>query len=226
MKSILSKALLVLACLTLPLEAYEIKTGSDKFANISYPATSCDINLEEGTIETWVRIDFDPAFNKLTPNTIFYMPMTYFNVGIYGKSLLLNLISRCSYDTRTQETKQSLYLNGDMIGSTIAVPNEQLNWEKGQWHYLAVTWKNLGKKIKYQLYVDGVVMSENEAEPKKAVFLPEGSNIEIGSHYFNCSYGAIDSFRVSSVVRTREEIQAAFGTKTLNWDRFYVIGQI
>lgn len=222
MKRKLPMVIIVLLVLSTA-QAFEIKTGPDKFANISYPATACDISFEEGTIETWTRIDFEPNTVQLNLDNPFYLQMTFFSVGIYKNGPLMNLISRCSYDSKANVTNQSLYLYGSMFSDTILIGNKKLNWVKGQWHYIAITWKRLGKTVRYQLYVDGVSMGENEAEPKGDLYLEEGSKIEIGSHFYNCSYGAIDSFRISSVVRGEEEILATFDNKTLEWDRFTLL---
>lgn len=201
-------------------EKFVVKSGQDKFAKIVYPAQG-NILLEEGTFEGWFQIGFDPQRSVTEPR--WFSPMTYVFVGTPGKSSVFSLISQYSYNEMLKEGAGSLRFHGKMQAKgSFDVPYAELKWAKGQWHALAVTWKKTGARYLCRIFVDGAPKAQQETELAEQFSLGESDVIQIGAHFLNSCYAAVDAIRVSSVERTDEEIRQS-AVEGPAWDRYTLL---
>ena len=185
---------------------YKVPTGPDKFARIMYDAVG-NVELDEGTVEMWVRNDFDPL-SQMTNR--FYMPISYFRVHCGPKvKSPIGVIARHS-----TSSKDVFVTVGRASGG---VRLSRLGWkQKREWHCLAVTWKYQDGQCTRKVYVDGKRRNKVVAD-QKPMAMRANAKILVGAYYFNCCFAAVDQLRVSAVERTDAEIEDSF-QNGLKWD--------
>jgi len=171
------------------------KWGAGKFGNALELDGSSDfgkidtqvINGEEGTIELWVRID-NPAKND--------QHFIYTSEGGgdgWGGEAEFHIGFRNSLNFCCD--------NGARIWDLFSgiIP------QKGRWYHLAAVWKN---KEFAKLYVDGKLAVQKK--PIEAITFAKWKDIVyLGKPVANTRFleGALDEIRISSMVRSDEEIQ-------------------
>ena len=212
------------------------KYGSDKFARVEYPATG-NITLNEGTVEMWIRVEFDPNRRH---HLRYYSPMTYFWVGCDStRSAHLSIAFRSGYNSSKDENSAALSVSGSLMTMPLSAPVSTLSegrgevaekWRRGQWHHLAVTWEKKGRMMHLRLFIDGVPVDSKEERTSAPPVLAADAVIRIGARYHNSCYATIDSLRLSAVVRSQEEIAGSVKSGhgldrfTLLLDEFEKIG--
>jgi len=193
---------------------YKILHGPDKFARVTYPAPG-HVELDEGTVEMWVRNDFDPQ-SRMTNR--FYSPINYF----YVRPGDLSLLARHSTGKRGGVLRggKSLWARA---GKATGGPHlHELGWrEKGEWRFLAMTWQYRGGKCVRELYVDGE-RCHVESGLQERMALASDAEIHLGAYFFNGCFAALDQVRISAVRRTPEEIAAGF-ENGLKSDKFTLL---
>lgn len=190
---------------------YKVPTGPDKFAHVVYDAIG-NVELDEGTVEMWVRNDFDPL-SRMTNR--FYMPMSYLRVHCGPKvKSPIGVIAR-----HVTSSKDVFVTVGSASGG---IRLSRLGWkQKREWHCLAVTWRYDNGQYTRKVYVDGKFRDKVVAD-QKPMAMRADAKILVGAYYFNCCFAAVDQLRVSAVERTEAEI-ADSAKNGLKWDVFTLL---
>ncbi len=166
-----------------------------RYSTLTYPSAG-RIKLEQGTIELWIRPDVDLT----QPVSAFYQ---FFVLRVakgeksYGDQGALSLMWL---------TKGGMYVmaNDGAGANLIKIRNlprdarNQLQWQPGQWHHVALSWN--GQRVR--LYTDGELLSETEASHPLPIATPGFINVGHGD-----SPVAVDELVVSAVERSAEEIR-------------------
>jgi hypothetical protein len=163
-------------------------------ATITYPAEG-NIRLEQGTFEAWVRPQFDPkvAVDPQDPSR-----------GIWNRSLFSVDLSGAQID---------LYWNIDVRGlrafyrrgnSYPLMLDASCDWEKGQWHHVALTWGD-----KTRLYIDGKLAKEADFQGTlPGASLAEG-RITLGQGVGEPCEFDVDEVHISDIARESFDIAQA-----------------
>ncbi|MBI4023416.1 MAG: LamG domain-containing protein [Verrucomicrobia bacterium] len=181
-------------------EPFTNKLGKpDTFYPLSYPLDG-NLNLGVGTLEFWIKMDFSAAPEKATP--LYYL----FDIPSMQTDNKDNLI-RFTVVVVGQQGKKYLHVFPGMLdGQTNKAIVVAVDWEKGEWHHIAVTWD----KQEVALFVDGHptksmatqggLFDGNPAytQDLKGIFLIGGLWKSDGSQGPD---GIIDELRISDVVR-------------------------
>lgn len=210
-KSLRLFLLLLLAAPVCLGDEYKPPTGPDKFAHVVYDAVG-NVELDEGTVELWVRNDFDPQSNL---SNRFYMPMCYFRLSNGPKGdARIGLIARHS----TSSKDVFATVDGASGGEKL----QRLGWQKrGEWHHLAMTWRFGNGQYRRKLYVDGK-LADKCVSDRPLMVLHEEAQVYVGACYFNCCFAAVDQLRISAVERTEQEIKDS-AEKGMTWDRLTLL---
>ncbi len=157
----------------------------DQMANssttLSYESSKL-FESKEGTLDLWVRMNFDPDAPILDPN----------NKGIMNHDLLI---------IGNMDEMIDMYWNVDDHGMRIfAMKNQQYvyikggrcEWKKGEMHHISMTW---GKSIR--LYADGKLIVE-QVQPVLAIGTKPMSTLRITSTKGGFD---IDELRISDIIR-------------------------
>ena len=190
---------------------YAAPSGPDKFARISYPAAGL-VDMQEGSVEICVRNDFDSTVPLANP---FYAPMTYVRVrDESGHRDVLHVLARS-----VSEGRDLGIIVGKASNFVSATRPEALGWRgKGEWHYLAITWKTDLNRCVLKLYQDGRFIEQVAEMQSEPPLITEDINIYIGKSDFGGSFATVDELRVSAVERSAEEIKTA----SFRWDRLSI----
>lgn len=184
---------------------YKVKPGPQHFARITYPALG-NIELDEGTVEMWVRNDFDPQ-SRITNR--FYCPISYFSVRLAMKRRL-SLMVRHTTGRRGKVLRGAKDLWATAGKASGGPRLHALGWKnKGEWRFIAMSWKYKGAKYVRKLYVDGKYLGATSARQERMELEPD-ARICVGSYYLNYCFAAVDQLRISAVERTPAEIAAGF----------------
>jgi hypothetical protein len=167
---------------------------------LSYPSAG-SISQTEGTIELWVRPDWNGDASSMLNHYFFdfrpeWHAMPYdqntFRIGYFGTS---------------NETLG--FRIADMYGTYFTIYSMINNWNAGQWHHIAATWKNVNSNqpnAETHFYLDGkdVGSIRNVSIPLNET----ANNIFIGSVRGSDRFAdaSIDDLRISSRLRTSDEI--------------------
>jgi len=164
------------------------KTG----ACLIYPAKG-NINLEHGTLQLWVKQNWNPERNFCSrlfmlgfdPGARNVFPQNRVGLLLFKpeKLRLLQVVNRDSRD---------------------AVKAEIDNWQPGEWHQLAVTWQKGGKKI---LYIDG----EKTDETKHLTSVEQPLEMVFGSPTYHVdSEACLDDIRILDFPLNAKEIKTEY----------------
>lgn len=178
---------------------------------IVYPGKG-NICFEEGTIEMWVKLDFEPdqtskEYKLLLPLFQFYEPEIKGNISISyicqaGGRALWYVAFDCS---------------GEKLFRISAVPQ---NWKKGEWHHIGLTWKgNIAK-----FYLDGKLIEEAKSNRPLSGQVKEGK-IFIGDRWSAENIKTevvIDELRISNIERKQEEL-GFYSSESLKVDPFTLL---
>lgn len=178
---------------------------------ITYPAFG-NLSLEEGTIECWVTLAFDPE-------------------DAAGEWYRFFLFAVRSTDEQFQQfqlfwrtpvkgfTTNSVVFEG--VKQNQLVGKAQLGWKKGEMHHIALTWANARD---YELYLDGQCVSRGRRLQRwegNIQNLTISIGLQLGAGRYACPI-VVDELRVSSVARKPNEL-GFFATKPLSEDVFTLI---
>lgn len=223
------------------------KEKSPKFGIILFP-TKGNINFEEGTFESWFCLNYSFSEGMLGEKS-HVSPMTVMQIiDKKGRNLsdaYTSIKNKRSGALRpgmslgistSQDRKYNDYLR---IGSNVfAVIREgklidrggfvfgekTLPWKKGDWHYIAFSWKKIGEEYEISISIDG--------SEKKTKTYPIAEDVDLSQNYDNLisigspygSWGTINSFKISNKVLTQEEISESY-TKGLSKDEATLLFQ-
>jgi hypothetical protein len=187
----------ILASLLLTLASSSIRAEEPpadlRFGEVRYPAEG-SVHLDEGTIELYIRVDFSTdkpitwttnfGFVSLfSPDTQEHVPVMLvtngFKVAMVG---YLKPVQQ-SYAVSSPKTKPGLV------------------WKAGEDHVIAVTWKGNLR----QVFVDGVAGPLTQVEGPITLNLAK-TFVRLGG---GAALFSVDELRVSSVVRSEEELKQA-----------------
>ncbi len=152
---------------------------------------------DQGTVEMWISPQFDmtqvPDFAALIS-----MHDEPFMPGLRGSLLLIY--------TKTHQI--GYMINGNME-TILASPT--LNWKKGEWHHVAISWGSKGMCF----YLDGKLTGKNSVTDGPGIL---SADMVVGSHAWpvamqKMSNTIIDELRVSKIQRTSGEIAAMAKSK-------------
>lgn len=224
--TVLFVAMLLLDCTVLMAKKNEKKPEKnvEKIPDCSaalFPAEG-KLKLEHGTVECWCALDYSFDKNNLN-NLSMITPMTFFSFGkekedsqenedIRDISLMLvTQQGKAMVNVVRYRTSLALMpVKDKKVPGGVSFPMEDFKWKKGEWHFLAATWKKEGDSYDLTFYIDD--KEESKSGPANE-FKPDSLSeyqIRIGSVLF--ALGAVETLRVSNKVRTADEIKESFKT--------------
>jgi hypothetical protein len=176
-----------------------------KYGYISYPLKD-NMQSKEGTIEVWVRPDMDLA---APPESFYYFAILRTSIGpeYPGKGGIT--LWRLKADGLTVSAEVQGQAGWFNMPSAFGA-NKTLDWKKGAWHHVALTWKG----AELALYADGALLQSTTA----TAALPSGNEgvIMVG---VPSSRIAVDEFVISSVARTGDQIRERMKSKPVKDDQ-------
>lgn len=187
--------MLISSSVTVSSEERTAVLGKTRTGTLTYQAED-NIDFKEGTLEFWLKINFDPAQYQNTKKTFFSL-LQLFRIsgekgGISVEYFIRNNKKPSLVCTILSKTRMKPLILGKYI------------FKKNQWYHLALLWK--GKKI--WSYVNGANKREvNQNEFLYREFEPLNSQkIFFGDKYHRKSLMLIDDLRISTVARQKEEL--------------------
>ncbi len=96
-------------------------------------------------------------------------------------------------------------------GGGLSAPSKKLGWKKGEWHYMALTWKKLddGGYLASLTFDDGKTQKQSFLpNPKVKEENAYDNIIAVGST--QQAWGSINCFRISNKIRTAEEMKESY----------------
>ncbi|MBI4027011.1 MAG: hypothetical protein HY360_18650 [Verrucomicrobia bacterium] len=202
-------------------------------AVVTYPAAG-NIRGEEGTLEMWIRLEAEP--DGTTKDGCHYFPIffvqvegeqaqrisfsyqtiwkpDFFHFFFSSSGKVMGKITGNPYVTTAEDTQK--VLKGDRPNA----PYPRLpRLHKDEWHYLALTWKDLPQST-VSLYFDSRLVIPQVTLPASLWDDLENSSIMLMGYNYHDNI-TVDDFRISSVTRTEKEIAAAFKAGELKADKF------
>jgi hypothetical protein len=197
---------LLLLAFCFPMEA-EPNVSSGK---IVFPARGL-YSLQEGTIESWVKFDFDPnepVEGYTARGELFRLVVSKADNDLGAE---MNIFFASLPSSRKGEKGRSFtFLRAGFAIDGQEVPHpllaECLNWKRDEWHHVAVTWKEARRMA---IYFDGrIVVNRGEAAEREFPYsierdIPAGAQLILGSPFDQQPNSlTIDEFRLSSVARS------------------------
>lgn len=165
-------------------------------AELSYKAEGV-LDPKAGTVEFWLRPSWDGKAGK--PH-VFFQAGAAFNNGLFLQIDGANNLRLMTWgDDPATEAVESNVERG--VGTSAAA------WKADEWHHVAATWQDSGKRL--ALYVDGRLVDSTE----KGIVIPafSGKTFSVG-----CAAGGatpaeavFDELRISRRARTDTDIRAA-----------------
>lgn len=157
-------------------------------SKVIYPAQG-NFNPDAGTLEAWVRVDFDPNVELTEPEKRGSLNRELFTLSAP------NSPDRFGFYWNIDDRGMRAYLKkGEEIPLCVG---SKCDWKQGEWHHIAVTW---GSAV--AIWIDGKKVAERawEGTLKPA---PEGAEM-----LFQCLQGhfALDEIRVSDVARAAFDV--------------------
>jgi len=160
-----------------------------KSANVAWLGKG-NIELEKGTFECWIRLDFDPSkiikdkTGQPENQRLFFLnsgPKQ--GVGIYWEAANKKMIA-------------SIY---DESGTPVKIASVENKWKKGEWHHVAVSWDK-----EFTLWIDGQKAGSREYDG-----LPRSSIDQVN---MGLIYGkfAVDEIRISNIARIPQTMDVPF----------------
>lgn len=165
------------------------------------------LNIEEGTIEFWIRPSWDVKPRSIGPRGS--LEHTLLNIGpVRPDHLYLSNHSSLTISHVASGNLSAILSNRSYEARTVSASIR--DWKAGQWHHIALQWKlDDGGRTAMELYVDGRLASDRclgntkhpNDQPLKTKPLP--FPVQVGS--MNTGYRPadawIDELRISSVRR-------------------------
>lgn len=225
--------------------------ASPTCGEIVYPMKG-HIDFKQGTFEIWFRLDVDPndyAVQGRSGRPIIVFLQANANAKKKSKkdAKSNNIFSSIQYSWK--KDKLGLGASGTILerikrekgkrkkrntSNNLHVSDEDLGWEPGDWHMLALTWKLKGSsEYIRELYIDGELIKTQKGifvKPKisNSATISIGKSVDSdgasekdkdGKRVKNTikkgvndsgSLFTVDSFRISKSIRTPEEIKNSF----------------
>jgi hypothetical protein len=165
------------------------------------------LNIEEGTIEFWIRPSWDVKPRSTGPRGS--LEHTLLNIGpVRPDHLYLSNHSSLTISHVASGNLSAILSNRSYEARTVSASIR--DWQAGQWHHIALQWRlNDGGRTAMALYLDGRLASDRclgntkhpNDQPLKMKPLP--FPVQVGS--MNTGYrpadARIDELRISSVRR-------------------------
>jgi len=182
-------------------------TAWARFGTIEVPAGAI-MDLEEGTIEAWVRFDFDPAHKSdlrwrgIASLALLEIPKTDRDPG--GS---LHIGWGTETTTRHKRTTRRTTCRVAFVKNGKQVPHPALavatSMGKGKWRHVAVTWK-AGRYVR--IYLNGKEAGRRDLAWSAARDVPSTARLVIGyPRYIHDNAITVDEIRVSSIARKPED---------------------
>ncbi len=203
-------------------------SGKTAFGRIHYPASDL-INLQQGSFEVIVTLNFDPAQKHLKPYT---SPMAFFLLRDFPQEneprLLIHFRSITTYQQQRGEgelltsvlgqgdARAALALGGELIHKSLRVPAREHQLHKGQTVHLAFTWKYHHGAYTSAMFINGARSKEQTGRGIPQLTFHDRPEIWIGAPQFHSAYGTIHGMRFSSVARGIEDFQQS--AKSLSFE--------
>jgi len=161
-----------------------------------------EIQQMQGTVEMWVRPEWNGNDDSTTNNYFFD-----FRPGWYPSPPDFNAI-RIGQNGVAHEL--FAFKIADKNNVSYAINASINNWNAGQWHYIAATWKNVNSgypNAEMHFYIDGKEVG-NPVTNSLITLNETPNSIYIGSvrGVMNFANAAIDEVRISNISRSEEEI--------------------
>jgi len=206
----------------------KVQSGKPQYGAIIFPQKGL-IDFDEGTYEIWLS----PTYN--TAESMFSAKSGRITIPIFGffhedpnkkkadKSESDDDTSRAGISLKVKHMRDNpgfLECKGAMFDIKMgANPDEPIkrvfdprppkfDLKKDQWHYIAFTWKKVGKEYECGLYIDDKLSLYKNVLALDVDTSYENAYIQIGS-IGDCNM-AVDSFRISNKVRSGEELTKSF----------------
>ena len=181
-----------------------------RFGTITIPAENL-IDLEEGTIEAWVRFEFEPAhasdlrWRSIASLALLEIPK---NGGERGSFLHIGWgqISATRHGKITRQTvcRVAFVKEGKQVPHPATVDVTAIG--KGQWHHVAVTWSE-GRHVR--VYLNGKDAGGRELAWPATCDVPSSARLVIGwPRYIHDNAITVDEIRISSIARKPEDLGA------------------
>lgn len=164
------------------------------YGQVVYDAAG-NLQLDEGTIELYLRVDFDST--RPFKDVYTHGPLVEIDMPQRRERAVVTYICRGARIAMTGYFKP---LEHPMVVH-VAKGREGVRWKPGEHHVVAFCWKG----DRRQLFVDGVGGEDTKVLGPLPIDL-EQAVIRVGG---GCSLFAIDAIRISSVRRTAQELKAA-----------------
>ncbi|HPO89478.1 MAG TPA: hypothetical protein PLJ44_00010 [Victivallales bacterium] len=197
-----------------------------------------NINPEQGTFETWFRLDANPNTFSIASSSrrmlVFMLvcdaPDSGNSSSGKGKGKDRKSAGQEYFNFKYANHKENLAIRTN-IADTLIKPlschqGKDISLNMNEWHYVALTWKFNGSECCLQIYLDGKLIKSHTEKIDFPTF-SDNTIIKIGDAQTDYSekdddgkdknnirnsggIGAIDCFRISKTVRTPDEIKSAF----------------
>ena len=179
-----------------------------RFGTITVPAQNL-MDLEEGTIEAWVRFDFEPAhasdlrWRSIASLAFLEIPKSE---GERGASLHIGWGQTCSTrhnrTTRRTVCRVAFVKDGKQVPHPVTVDVTAMG--KGKWHHMAVTWSE-GRRVR--VYLNGKDVGGRELAWPATCDVPSNARLVIGwPRYIHDNAITVDEIRISSIARKPEDL--------------------
>lgn len=152
-------------------------------ASITYPAQG-NINLDQGTLEAWVKVNFDPGTEINDP-----AGQEIYNREFFALNLP-DMDSTIGFYWNIDDRGMRAYLKQkDQFPLIVSSKDE---WQKGEWHHIALTW---GGSV--AVWADGKKVAESPWKGTLEVSLENAQMVfkSLAEHF------DIDEVRISDVAR-------------------------
>jgi len=178
-------------------------TVEARFGTITIPACNL-MDLEEGTIEAWVRFEFEPAHSSdLRWRGIASLAFIEIPKGDGERGSFLHVGWGQTSATRHGKTRRQTLCRVAFVKEGKQVPHpatvDVTAIGKGQWHHVAVTWSQ-GRHVR--VYLDGKDAGGRELAWPATCDVSSSARLVIGwPRYIHDNAITVDEIRISSVAR-------------------------
>ncbi len=186
------------------------------------------IRMQEGTFECWFKLGMPPADFHIGDGSsrrmLVFLSLTFAPTKNTKDRELPDFLT-LKYANLREKNGLKVVVN-DTLVKKMTLDQEELNWEADTWYHLAFTWKQQHGQWTLQWFINGKLRKTCQTdEPGTFTALPAKTIIRIGrvqsstkeTKFDSGGIGAIDEFRISSRVRSPEEIRQAM-TKGMTTD--------
>ena len=191
------------------------------------------LNINEGTIEAWIYIDYDlrdnfqvdPAY-RVSPFTLCFTTDKFGNYPKFenGKELVPMV------DIRGSNHMKKIFKDGKLIKTinahelifltnlgreskdgapfmplSVRFDFQKLGWEKKGWHFIAFTWKRNGETFEITGTCDGA--TKTKSGPTNNYIKRDKEIFILGAALGRQNMCKLDTFKLSDKVRSIEELQ-------------------